>query len=581
MKKFLTVIAISLITFHISAKPNVVVILTDDQGWGDLSINGNTAIDTPNVDRLARDGAMFDRFYVSPVCAPTRAEFLTGRHHVRTGVYGVTAGGERINPDEVLISELFQRSGYKTAAFGKWHSGMQFPYHPNARGFDEFYGFCSGHWGNYYDTMIDHNGDITTGTGYVNNDFTERAMDYIETHQEKPFFVYLPLNTPHSPMQVPDRWWNKFKDLELTQDHRDKKKENIDHTRAALAMCENIDWNVGRLLSKLDELKLAENTIVVYFCDNGPNGNRWNGDMRGKKGSTDEGGVRSPLFIRWPGKIKPGTEVLPICSAYDLLPTLADLTDVPMSGTKPIDGTSLKPLLFGEVNNWPDRTLAHYWHKLSIRTPGYRLDQKGNLYDMVTDPGQRTAINDQVPETAASLKEYAEKWRAEMVSRHGKEFDHRPFVIGHPGAKMTQIPARDGVGKGGIKRSCKHANDSYFTNWTSLEDSIEWHCEVGQTGKYKVELFYTCPDADAGSTVELSFNDEKMVGKITKAHNPPLFGMERDRVERTESYNKDFKRVTFGTIILKKGEGTLKLQALEILGAQVMDFRLMLLTRID
>jgi arylsulfatase A-like enzyme len=562
-------------------QPNLVVILADDQGWGDVSIHGNTAVETPNIDRLAREGARFDRFYVSPVCSPTRAEFLTGRHHVRTGVHGVTAGGERINADEILISDLFKRAGYRTAAFGKWHSGTQYPYHPNARGFDEFYGFCSGHWGNYYSPMLDHNGEIVTGSGYVNNDFTEHAMAFIEEHRNEPVFVYLPLNTPHSPMQVPDRWWNRFKDRELSQDHREKKRENIDHTRAALAMCENIDWNVGRLLTRLDDLKLADDTIVVFFSDNGPNGWRWNGDMRGKKGSVDEGGVRSPLFIRWPRKIKAGTEVLPICSAFDLLPTLAELCSVPATGTRPLDGISLKPLLLGHADGWKERTLVHFWRKLSVRTQRYRLDPQGQLYDMTEDPGQYRAVNGREPETATALKELADQWRKEMLGSYGGEFDDRPFTVGYPGSNTTWLPARDAVSKGGIRRSSRPPNDSYFTGWTGTDDAIEWDCEVAQSGHYRVELLYTCPAADVGATVELSFNEARLTGKISEAHNPPAFGMERDRVERTESYNKEFRHMTLGDVELKKGRGTLRLKATEIPGSQVMDFRLMLLTRMD
>ncbi len=581
--KFALVLALGLaVSAQAARRPNVIAILTDDQGWGDLSINGNTALETPNIDRLARTGAMFDRFYVCAVCSPTRAEFLTGRHHVRSGVYSTSAGGERIDPDETLISEMFKRAGYKTAAFGKWHSGMQYPYHPNARGFDEYYGFCSGHWGDYFSPMLDHNNQMVKGKGFVIDDFTERAMTFIEEHRDEPFFVYLPYNTPHSPMQVPDRWWDRFKDKELTQNHRGKNKENVPHTRAALAMCENIDWNVGRLLRRLDELELAKDTIVIYFCDNGPNGNRWNGDMRGRKGSTDEGGVRSPLFVRWPAKIKPGTEVLPICSARDLLPTLADLCGVPLSGKKPLDGISLKPLLLGKTKGWKERTLINHWKdRTSVRTERYRLDYHGKLYDMLEDPGQYKAINDKAPEAAAALKEIAAKWRAEMLVDYGKEFDDRPFVIGYPGAKISQIPARDGVNQGGIKRSNKFPNDSYFTNWTSLEDSIDWHCEVGQTGNYRVELFYTCPRADIGSTIELSFNDSRLTGKVRLPHDPPEEGMLEDRVPRMESYTKDFKRITLGEVRLEKGKGTMRLRALEIPGSQVMDFRLMLLTRLD
>ncbi|MCK4959211.1 MAG: arylsulfatase, partial [Planctomycetes bacterium] len=453
-------------------RPNVIVILTDDQGWGDLSINENSAIETPNIDRLARAGAQFDRFYVSPVCSPTRAEFLTGRHHVRCGVYETSEGGERVNPDETMIGEIFQKAGYKTAAFGKWHSGMQYPYHPNARGFDEFYGFCSGHWGNYFSPMLEHNGQMVKGNGFVIDDFTERAMDYIETNRDEPFFVYLPYNTPHSPMQVPDRWWNKFKDMELTQDHPKKKFEKEDHTRAALAMCENIDWNVGRLLAKLDELNLAENTIVLYFCDNGPNGERWNGGMRGRKGSTDEGGVRSALFVRWPAKIKAGTGIPQICSAMDLMPTLAEMAGIEVTGTKPLDGISLASLLDGDSRDWKSRTLVHHWQgRVSVRTQRYRLDHQGNLYDMQEDPGQTKAVNDRKPKTAATLKKVAAKFGAEMLTNYGKTFDNRPFVIGHPDAKRTQIPARDGIGHGNIKRSNRWPNDSFFENWTSLDDS--------------------------------------------------------------------------------------------------------------
>ncbi|SHE72928.1 Arylsulfatase A [Mariniphaga anaerophila] len=557
-------------------RPNIIVILADDQGWGDLSINGNTALHTPNIDNLARSGVSFNRFFVSPVCSPTRAEFLTGRHHLRCGVYSTSAGGERINADEKLISEVFKRAGYRTAAFGKWHSGMQYPYHPNARGFDEFYGFCSGHWGNYFSPMLEHNGQITQGNGFIIDDFTEQALNYIEKHKHEPFFIYLPFNTPHSPMQVPDRWWNKFEEVKIPKGNDDN------HTRAALAMCENIDWNVGRLLAKLDELKLANNTIVVYFSDNGPNGNRWNGGMRGIKGSTDEGGVRSPLFICWPAGIEAGTKIPQICSAMDLMPTLADMAGIKIANNKPLDGISLTPLLYENDDIWEDRILVQHWNnRLSVRTQQYRLDYSGNLYDMNNDPGQTKAINNLKPELTKTLQKTADDFRKNMLEKFGKKFDKRPFVIGHPDAKHTQIPARDGFEHGNIKRSNHYPNDSFFNNWTSIDDSITWNCEIGKTGTYKVELFYTCPTADVGSTIELSFNDNRLTAKIVEAHDPPLTGMEYDRFPRIESYVKDFKQTTLGNIELSKGRGTLILKALEIPGSQVMDFRLMLLTRID
>ena len=205
-------------------------------------------------------------------------------------------------------------------------------------------------------------------------------------------------------MQVPDEYWKRFKDTDLKLRAREPAQEDLLKTRAALAMCENIDWNVGRVLAKLDELKLAENTIVVYFSDNGPNGWRWNGGMKGRKGSTDEGGVRSPLLVRWPGHIAAGKRIAPIAGAIDLLPTLSDLTGVPIPVKKPLDGRSLKPLLTGSATKWPDRTLFTHWAgRYSVRTQQYRLDNAGALFDMFTDPGQRTDIAKERPDVAARL----------------------------------------------------------------------------------------------------------------------------------------------------------------------------------
>src|SRR5438105_1030296 len=260
-------------------KPNVVVILADDQGWGDLSLNGNTNLRTPHIDSLAKDGARFERFFVQPVCSPTRAEFLTGRWHPRCGVSGVSTGAERLNLDERTIAEAFRAAGYATGCFGKWHNGSQYPYHPNGRGFQEYYGFTSGHWGEYFDPPLEHNGQFVQGSGYIADDLTDRAIAWLSKNAAagRPFFCYLAFNTPHSPMQVPDRYWQRFEKAKLAL--RGGRREDVNHTRAALAMCENIDDNVGRLLAALRKGKLDRDTIVVYFSDNGPNGPRFNGGM--------------------------------------------------------------------------------------------------------------------------------------------------------------------------------------------------------------------------------------------------------------------------------------------------------------
>src|SRR3954453_8570495 len=184
-------------------RPNIVIILADDQGWGDLSVNGNTNLSTPNIDSLARDGAQFDRFFVCPVCSPTRAAFLTGPYHPRGGVWSTSTGGERLDLDEKTIGDAFKGAGYATAAFGKWNNGAGCPHHPNARGFDEYYGFSSGHWGEYFDPPLEHNGQPVRAKGYIADDLTAHAIEFIEQHRAQPFLCYIPFNTPHSPWAVP------------------------------------------------------------------------------------------------------------------------------------------------------------------------------------------------------------------------------------------------------------------------------------------------------------------------------------------------------------------------------------------
>lgn len=559
-------------------RPNVLVILADDQGWGDLSVNGNANLSTPRIDSLARDGATFDRFFVCPVCSPTRAEFLTGRYHVRGGVRGVSNGGERLNLDERTIGDVFKAAGYATGAFGKWHNGSQYPYHPNGRGFDEYYGFTSGHWGSYFSPPLDCNGAPVTGNGFLVDDLTDRAIEFIGKNKDRPFFCYVPYNTPHSPMQVPDRFYTKFADLELKMRDRNPQQEDIAFTRAALAMCENIDWNVGRLLQALDDLKVAADTIVIYFSDNGPNGWRWNGGMKGRKGSTDEGGVRSPFLIRWPGRVAPGRRIPQIAGAIDLLPTLADLAGISVAGTKPLDGVSLKPLLTATAGDWPDRMIFSHWNgKVSVRTQRYRLGAAGHLYDMTADPGQDRDVAKAHPEETVRLCAAVSAWRRELLPDSTP--DDRPFPVGYPEHPVTPLPARDGVPHGGVQRSAKAPNCSFFTQWTSTEDSIAWDIDVATAGRYEAVVYYTCPAADVGSTVELSFRGRRVEGRVAAAHDPPLTGAENDRVSRKgESYVKDFRPMRMGVIELPAGRGPLTLRAVKIPGAQAMDVRAVCLT---
>jgi arylsulfatase A-like enzyme len=559
--------------------PNIVIFLADDQGYGDFSVTGNTNLNTPNIDRLAAEGTLLTHFYVSPVCAPTRAEFLTGRYHARSGVYLTHSNGELMDLDETTIAEVFKKAGYATGIFGKWHNGMQHPYHPNARGFDEFYGFSAGHLGHYFSPMLEHNGQLVRGDGYIPDDLTNKAMEFIRQHKKKPFFVYVPYNTPHSPMQVPDEYWDRFKDKELVLRGTEPQQENILHTKAALAMCENIDWNVGRLLTFLKENGLEKNTIVLYFNDNGPNGNRWRDGMKGTKGSTDEGGVRSPLFIKWPVQIPAGKKIPTIAAAIDLLPTLADMAGIEFQTNHPLDGISLKPVIIHDTNNHPDRVIFSYWSgRLSARNQQYRYTHDKKLNDMYADPGQSTDVAAENPETVKYLARLTDEFRTGVVSELST--DLRPYPVGHPDFKYTQLPAADGESSGGIVRSNRWPSSSFFTKWNSLEGKITFQVEVLEEGEFDVDIYYTCPEGQQGSEIKIAFKDNYLLAKVPEAHDPPLLGVEEDRFVRVESYEKDFASFNAGKIKLSKGQGEFSLQAVNIADSVVMDFSTLMLSRI-
>ncbi|NQW76103.1 MAG: arylsulfatase [Cytophagales bacterium] len=563
-------------------QPNIIIILSDDQGWGDLGFNGNQAVSTPMLDKMAKNGVSFQHFYVSPVCSPTRAEFLTGRYHVRGGVSSTSTGRVRLDLDETTIAQIFKKAGYSTAAYGKWHNGGQAPYHPNSRGFDDFYGFCSGHWGNYFNPILEHNGEITRGKGFITDDLTNHAIDFIGQHSKSPFFLYLPLNTPHSPMQVPESYWAKYKNIELTQKGSIASKENSLHTKAALALSENIDWNVGRLLSRLDQLKLTKNTIVIYFSDNGPNGHRWNDGMKGIKGTTDEGGVRSPLIMQWPGKLKGGTQIKTIASVMDLLPTLADLANIPLDSKKPLDGKSLKPFLLGQPNSYDaDRMIVNYWNnQSSVRSQNFRLSADGALYNLEEDYHQTKNVANAFPSEYQKLLTVKKNWELEVLSELPKE-DKRPLIIGHPDLKLTQLPVSEGLGHGNMKRSNQFPNDSHLTNWLTKEDFISWEVALEKEGNFKIDVYYSCSKDNIGTELSVSFGENSVKNVLKKENNVPLIGMEHDAVPRDESYIKDFISLNLGTIHLKPGKGRLTLMSHNLLKANDLDIKLVTLRRIN
>lgn len=595
MRLLLACLLLSVARLTAATPPNVVVLLADDAGWGDYSFNGNQQLATPHIDSLAKDGAHFDRFFVQPVCSPTRSEFLTGRYHRRLGVYGVSTGQERMNLDEKTFADSFKAAGYVTGIFGKWHNGSQWPYHPLARGFDTFWGYTSGHWGEYFDAPLEHNGVMKTSKGYIVDVLTDKALQFIERNANKPFLCYVPFTTPHSPWSVPASDWARFKNKSIKQTATDAAREKIEETRCALAMVENQDRNVGRILAKLAELKLADNTIVVYFSDNGPNGHRWTGGMKGTKGTTDEGGVRSPLLLRWPGHISAGTQVLPIAGAVDLAPTLHALAGVTRIGNRPLDGRNLAPLLAkGSDADWAPRHLFQTWGTaISVRTETHRLDNVGNLFDMVADPGQTTPIQAKQPALAQELRTEVAAWRKEMgiaipaaakakgknVGGPGNAVDPRPISVGYREFPITMLPARDGEPRGEMRRSAKAPNSSYFVNWTKATDAAVWNVEVVTAGTYIVTLDYACAADAVGTPLELTFEGTLLKGKIDTTWDSPL-KPEQDTIPRPdgESVMRDFRTMILGEVRLEQGKGELRLRAPEVRGKYVMELRRVTLT---
>jgi arylsulfatase A len=541
-------------------QPNVILVMTDDQGWGDVRSHGNDKIDTPVMDKLAADGARFERFFVSPVCAPTRASLLTGRYHLRTGTHGVTRGYENMRSEEVTIAEALKKAGYATGCFGKWHNGAHWPYHPNGQGFDEFLGFCCGHWNNYFDTALERNGRPVTTKGYITDVLTDAAIQFIEKNKDRPFFCYVPYNAPHSPFQVPDRYFDKYK------------KRGLDDKLACIyGMCENIDDNLARILKRLDELKLSDNTIVLFLTDNGPNSDRYNGDMRGRKGSVHEGGVRVPLFIRWPGHIKRGTNVTQIAAHIDIFATIIELCGAAMPKTLPQDGVSLVPLLKGETASWSDRMIFTFRSPRggtsnvpgSVRTQCWRAVKGRNrweLYDMISDPSQKKNVVKKYPKIAKKLNAAFEAAAAD-VTKAG--FDPLAIHIGHPQRPVVTLPGHEAV-----------------TNWTSIEAYPWWEVEVVGAGRFEVTLMYICSKDNVGTKVMVEIGGKNLEGVVSRAHNPDSIPSP-DRVRRGEVYEKNWAPLTLGTIKLKTGRTKLTVRALEIPGDKAFDLKAVRLRRVD
>jgi len=519
--------------------PNVVIIITDDQGHGDLGYHGNPRIRTPHLDLLAARSVRLTRFYVSPVCSPTRASLLTGRYNYRTGVCDTYLGRSLMHGDEVTLAEMLAAAGYSTGIFGKWHLGDNHPLRPMDQGFQRSLVLKGGGIGqssdlpggsSYFDPVLLEDGKAVKTRGYVSDVITDAAGRFLEENRARPFFLYLSFNAPHTPLEVPEYYRRLYRGLE------------DDRTARVYGMVTNIDDNVGRLLARLDALGIAEDTIVVFLTDNGPQGERYTSGLRGQKGTLYEGGIRVPCFIRWQRRFPaPGLAVDRLAAHIDIVPTLLEACGVagPASAVRivgppgsivglsvKLDGTSLLPFLGGNGAPAGDRTIHIQWHRgdrpevlRAFAAVGQRWKlvqplgtQPGplpgpvrlELYDLLADPGEREDLADRHPEIVTAMRRGHEAWFEDVASTRG--FDPPRIRIGTTLEDPVVLTPQDRRGP--------------EAGWKP--DALgHWEVEVAEAGEYEITIHFA---AGAGGRARLALGRATAEKKVAEGETAAAFG---------------------------------------------------------
>lgn len=486
---------------QVKKRPNVIVVMTDDQGYGDIGAHGNTMIRTPNLDRLHSQSVRFTNFHVDPTCSQTRSSLMTGRYSTRTGVWHTIMGRSLMYHDEVAMSQYFSDAGYRTGFFGKWHLGDNYPMRPQDRGFQEVVAHGGGgitqtpdYWGNtYFNDTYYHNGTPEKFTGYCTDVFFDNALRFIEQNKSDPFFVYLPTNVPHGPFNVADKYSGPYREKGVSE-----RMANF------YGMIENADENMGRLMSKLKELDLEANTILIFLTDNGTaagvarsnsqnrnsNATSWKGfnsGMRGQKGSPYDGGHRVPLFIRWPaGGVGGGQDIPTLAAHFDILPTLVEYCGLKRPEHVKFDGRSLDPLIRNQSQQWPDRTLFVHvqrqeippkWTRSAIMTDRWRLNNQNELYDIKSDPGQSTNIANEHPEVMSVLRAAYEEWWTSLTPAFDQ---YARIVIGSDHENPANLTCHD------WHSNQVPWNQNMIRNAPSANGY--WMIQVSQSGKYEITL---------------------------------------------------------------------------------------------
>ena len=486
------------------SRPNVIVVLTDDQCWGDVGVHGNPHLNTPTLDRLCLEGVDLTRFYTCTVCAPTRASLMTGRYNYRTRAIDTAYGRAMMDPEEVTLAELLRGAGYRTGLFGKWHLGDNYPMRAIDKGFEEVLrhkggGMCqpSDFEGNsYFDPMLLHNGQPEKYTGYCTDIFADAAIEFIEKHRDEPFFVYLPTNAPHGPLQIADEWVEPYR------------QKGLNETFARIyGMIENVDFNLGRLLATLAELGLLDNTIVWFMGDNGPCGShaheglqRYNAGLRDIKGSMYDGGIREPGLVRWPARLPRGVKFDRIAHVIDLLPTIAAACGVEPPENLTLDGVNLLPLLTGEVcaNDWPGRTIFTQWHRGNVPQryrncaaigQQYKLVDGVELYDVVNDPGETQDVAGRYPEVVREMRQRYEDWFDDVSATRPDNYAPPRIHLGVREENPAVLTRQDWRIEG-------------ETGWED-EDRGCWHVHVARAGSYSIRVRFTKTGQAARAYVRL------------------------------------------------------------------------------
>ncbi len=551
-------------------KPNVILIMVDDQGYADIAAHGNPNIITPNMDKMYAQSSRFTQYHVSPTSAPTRSAIMTGKHPNNVGVWNTVNGRSLLLEHEVTMADIFKDNGYKTAMFGKWHLGDNYPFRPQDRGFDEVVMLNGGgvgqtidYWDNdYFDDVYIHNGELVRHEGYCTDVWFEQTKKFIDDSKGQPFFCYLATNAAHSPYWVADKYSDLYKDNPNVVDPN------------FYGMITNVDENLGKLTEYLESKNMLDNTILIFTTDNGTargatialeqddskplivprldgfvtKGN--NDGMRGIKASMYEGGHRVPMFVYWKdGGINVGQDIDQLTAHYDILPTLVDLCDLNVDFDVDFDGQSLKPLIEGETEDFEQRVVVvnsqrievpERWRRTALMQGSWRMINGQELYDLSSDAEQRNDISQTNPEKVAQLQELYDQWWEQSSINYSKQ---PRIIIGNSAENPTTLFCHDWHSDKDSPWHQRHIRAAYI-------DNGHWLIKVDESGTYRFRLrrwpkeseLGLCEKAPVREALENTSVDASKVGKALNIRSAKI---EVQGITKSSYVDKDDKYVEF------------------------------------